>query len=318
MDMAKVTAVCTSRTRQEPKEARPMVLFIEGKGIEGDSHFGFADRQVSLLRSEDIREAEKTAGFAFPPGSLAENLVIEGLPEELVPGQALGVGPDVRLVVVEKGKKPGEPHSYDYRGWCLLPSMGYFLSVDRGGRVSPGDEVVLEGAPEAKDLRQRAEEYLEALRRRGCRRTGQRRLIIESLLESEGEHLNARELMERVQSKDPTIGFATVYRTLLVLGETGLVHSFDQGEGFSRFDIPQGPMHFHVLCRSCGRMTHLADEAGKQKIVEEWAKEAGFDIVHQTFQVYGICPECREKGETPAETPRDETCCGRRRQGWNR
>jgi len=143
--MAKVVAICTSKSRQEPKEARQRAVLVEGKGVEGDSHFGFADRQVSLLRSEDIREAEKTAGFIFPPGSLAENLVVEELPEELVPGQVLAVGTDVRLVVVEKGKRPGEPHSYAYRGWCLLPTKGYFLSVLRGGPVVPGDEVILEG-----------------------------------------------------------------------------------------------------------------------------------------------------------------------------
>ena len=171
---------------------------------------------------------------------------------------------------------------------------------------------------EEKDLRQRAEEYLEALSLRGCRRTGPRRLIIESLLESEGQHLNARELMERVQSKDPTIGFATVYRTLLVLGETGLVHSFDQGEGFSRFDIPQETMHFHIICRSCGKMEHLADEAAKQEIVEQWVKEAGYEMVPQTFQVLGLCPECREKGAAASDSAQDLACCGRRRRGWIR
>ncbi|NLH94601.1 MAG: MOSC domain-containing protein [Synergistaceae bacterium] len=143
--MAKVVAVCTSSKRQEPKAVRSSAFFVEGKGIEGDSHFGLAERQISLLRSEDIREAEKTAGFPFPPGSLAENLVIEGLPEDLPLGAVLAIGPDVRLRVVEKGKKPGEPHTYDYRGWCLLPKVGYFLSVERGGRVVPGDETVLEG-----------------------------------------------------------------------------------------------------------------------------------------------------------------------------
>lgn len=171
---------------------------------------------------------------------------------------------------------------------------------------------------EEKDLRERAEQYLEALSLRGCRRTGPRRLIIESLLESEGEHLNARELMERVQSKDPTIGFATVYRTLLVLGETGLVHSFDQGEGFSRFDIPQETMHFHIFCRSCGKMEHLADEAVKQEVVAGWVKEVGYEMLPQTFQVYGLCSECRDKGRTGYEASRDETCCGRRRHGWGR
>jgi len=70
--------------------------------------------------------------------------VIEGLPEELVPGQVLKVGKTVRLLVVEKGKKPGEPHSYDYRGWCLLPVKGFFLSVASGGEVSSGDRVAVE------------------------------------------------------------------------------------------------------------------------------------------------------------------------------
>jgi len=143
--MAKVVAICTSKSRREPKVPVERALAVEGKGIVGDSHFGMVERQVSLLRAEDIREAEETAGFDFPPGSLAENLVVEGLPEELVPGQILALGPEVRLLVVEKGKKPGEPHTYDYRGWCLLPTKGYFLSVERGGRVVPGEEVILEG-----------------------------------------------------------------------------------------------------------------------------------------------------------------------------
>ncbi len=121
----------------------PEAVFTLGSGIEGDSHYGMVERQVSLLRAEDIRKAEIEAGFGFPPGSLAENLVIEGLPEELVPGQVLKVGKEVRLLVVEKGKKPGEPHSYDYRGWCLLPTAGYFLSVEEGGTVRPGDDVAL-------------------------------------------------------------------------------------------------------------------------------------------------------------------------------
>jgi hypothetical protein len=53
------------------------------------------------------------------------------------------IGESVILIVVEKGKKPGEPHSYDYRGWCLLPEKGYFLRVEKGGKVQPGDPVIL-------------------------------------------------------------------------------------------------------------------------------------------------------------------------------
>jgi len=143
--MARVLAVCVSSNRQEPKKPVAEARFIEGKGIDGDSHFGISSRQVSLLRYEDIKLAEEEAGFSFPPGSLAENLVVEGLPDQIPLGSRLKIGRDVVLLVMEKGKKPDEPHTYDYRGWCLLPKVGYFLEVVKGGIVKPGDEVVLEG-----------------------------------------------------------------------------------------------------------------------------------------------------------------------------
>lgn len=141
--MAEIMAVCTSSSRQEPKTALTSALFLEGQGVAGDSHCGFGPRHVSLLRVEDVREAEKEAGFAFPPGSLAENLLVEGLQEELKKGDILRIGDEVELVVLEKGKGPDEPHSFSYRGWCLLPTMGYFLQVSRGGNVKPGDKVLM-------------------------------------------------------------------------------------------------------------------------------------------------------------------------------
>ena len=138
--MAKITALCVSAERQEPKREVQEVVFVPG-GMEGDSHRGVTDREVSLLRAEDIRKAEREAGFPFPPGALAENIIAEGLPEELEIGTVLALGENVRLEVIEKGKKPGEPHSYDYRGWCLLPAEGYFLKVLKGGTVRRGDPV---------------------------------------------------------------------------------------------------------------------------------------------------------------------------------
>ena len=48
------------------------------------------------------------------------------------------------LRVAERGKRPGEPHTYSYRGECLLPTVGYFLDVLEGGAVRPGDEVTWE------------------------------------------------------------------------------------------------------------------------------------------------------------------------------
>lgn len=138
--MAILKAVCISGDRQKEKRPVPSARFIFG-GIEGDSHFAVSEREVSLLRLEDIETAGREAGFKFPFGSLAENLVIAGLPREIPIGSVLQVG-TAKLEVVERGKRPGEPHSYDYRGWCLLPKEGYFLKVIQEGEAAPEDEVV--------------------------------------------------------------------------------------------------------------------------------------------------------------------------------
>ena len=140
--MGRVTAVCISSVRQEPKRRVGSIRLVRG-GVEGDSHLGVTEREVSLLRAEDIRKAELEAGFPFPAGSLAENLIIEGLPVDMAPGTRIALGESAVLEVVEKGKKPGEPHSYDYRGWCLLPTVGFFLRVIEEGRVYAGDEAYL-------------------------------------------------------------------------------------------------------------------------------------------------------------------------------
>ena len=140
--MATLLAVCSSERKDLPKKPVQKACFIEDHGIQGDAHAGSEIRQVSLLRMEDIEEAEKEAGFCFPFGSLAENLVISGLPEEIEKGSLIYLGSQVVLEFVEKGKKPEEPHSYDYKGWCLLPEKGYFLRVIKGGEVSPPEEAL--------------------------------------------------------------------------------------------------------------------------------------------------------------------------------
>lgn len=144
--MGRLIAVCASGKRQEPKIALNEAVVRIGGGVEGDSHSDHSSRPLSLLRREDIADAECREGFSIPPGALAENLVVEGLEAgQLVPGARLSLGDEVLLEVVERGKRPDEPHSYDYRGLCLLPTHGFFLRPLKGGRLRPGDAVSVEG-----------------------------------------------------------------------------------------------------------------------------------------------------------------------------
>ncbi len=167
------------------------------------------------------------------------------------------------------------------------------------------------------------EDYLERLRKSGFRMTHQRRLIIETLLRNIGSHPNARELLDLIQREDDTIGIATVYRTIEILSRMGLLNLINLDEGFSRFEVPDEQMHFHLYCRSCGKVIHLSGESAKTETVRKWAKEAGYEILPQTFEIAGICQECLERGilEEPfslSGRPRCGRPCRRRKRGMRK
>lgn len=150
------------------------------------------------------------------------------------------------------------------------------------------------------------EDYLGRLKSRGFRLTNQRRVIVETLLRNLGTHLNARELLELAQKEDPSIGIATIYRTIELLNSLGMLNMVNLEEGFLRFEVPDEQMHFHVFCRSCGKTVHLPDEESKMADVMKWAGAEGFELLPQTFEMAGICRECREEGvlEEPFEENR--------------
>ncbi len=142
-----------------------------------------------------------------------------------------------------------------------------------------------------KDL---VEEYLKTLKERGFRLTNQRKIIIETLLDNIGSHPNAQELLQKVQEIDPSVGIATVYRTVEILNQMGLLNLMNLEEGFNRFEIPGETMHFHTFCKYCGKILHLNNETEKEEMVKKWIEETGFKIIPQTFEISGICSECAE------------------------
>jgi MOSC domain-containing protein YiiM len=117
---------------------------IEGFGIEGDAHGGFAHRQVSLIASEDIElMRQKLPGLA--PGSFAENLTTEGFDlASLKIGDRVKVGGACLLEVSQIGK---ECHTkcqvFELSGDCIMPKKGIFCRVVTGGLVRTGDEIAL-------------------------------------------------------------------------------------------------------------------------------------------------------------------------------
>jgi molybdenum cofactor synthesis domain-containing protein len=148
--MGRVEAICISVTKGEKKSPQPMAHFVAHNGIEGDAHAGCWHRQVSLLRAEDIEAMRLRALRGLKYGDFAENLVVSGVDlGALGLGSRLRIAGETVLTVTQLGKACHQRCViYHEAGDCIMPRLGVFARVLRGGVVTVGDAVeVLEIVP---------------------------------------------------------------------------------------------------------------------------------------------------------------------------
>lgn len=128
----------------------------------------------------------------------------------------------------------------------------------------------------------------------GIRMTTQRAVILAEVQSAE-KHLTAAEIFARVRGKYPTIAYGTVYRTLHLLAEHGLIQEFPFGDHATQFDR-RTDRHDHVYCRICERLMDV-DVPIAILAREIAAEQTGFLIDgHQTV-FSGICRECQDNRE---------------------
>lgn len=142
--MGKVVAVCISEKRGTLKNDVKTANFIEDWGVENDAHAGKWHRQVSLLSFERFEEFRKQ-GAEIVPGAFGENLLVEGFDFKTFPVGTIFKCNDVVLEITQIGK---ECHShceiFKLVGHCIMPHEGVFAKVIHGGRISVGDQLILE------------------------------------------------------------------------------------------------------------------------------------------------------------------------------
>ena len=133
----------------------------------------------------------------------------------------------------------------------------------------------------------------DELRARGLRWTPQRRLLLSVLAEAKG-HVTATELIDRCRVADPQTIPSTVYRTLDVLEEIGLVRHGHGADGREEFHVLPRTEHGHLHCRSCGRGWEIS-AAEAATLMGRLQIRRGFiaDLSHVT--VVGQCRECAAK-----------------------
>ena len=126
--------------------------------------------------------------------------------------------------------------------------------------------------------------------------TSQRRLLLELLRDAEG-HIDAKELYRRASAMDESIGQATVYRSLNLFKELGLIDEMRLGKIRCYYEIKESPEHQHLICRGCGKVMEF-QSPHFQKLIEAVRQEHGFKVTKAELYLEGYCPECEEKDQT--------------------
>lgn len=130
--------------------------------------------------------------------------------------------------------------------------------------------------------------------------TPQRRLVLEIFLENRERHLSAEEVFNFSRERGEEIGLATIYRTLELLEDLGLIHKLNFGDGRSRYELAHQDIsdhhHHHLVCLGCDGIFEVEDDLLHQ-LEEVIEKKHGFDIVNHNLQFYGYCSNCQDKGK---------------------
>jgi Fur family ferric uptake transcriptional regulator len=129
------------------------------------------------------------------------------------------------------------------------------------------------------------------LKKHNYKLTKQRKAIIEMIIASR-DQLTPTEIYEKVHITNPEIGLVTVYRTLAILFQLGLVCELHTGGDCPTYTIGAPQHHHHLVCRKCGR---VFDFTGYhlEELEERLRRESGFRIDDHLLEFIGLCTTCQ-------------------------
>ncbi len=133
---------------------------------------------------------------------------------------------------------------------------------------------------------------IQALRSKGYKATPQRIAICRSALSSK-EHPSAQKVYSEVKRIHPTVSLATVYKTLQVLKELGMLQELSSLRKQARFD-PNVKLHINLVCLQCGTIADVDDPIGKE-LIRKITDSAEFTVTEYHLDLYGVCRKCRAK-----------------------
>lgn len=133
------------------------------------------------------------------------------------------------------------------------------------------------------------EELVDDLRRRGVRITAPRRAVLEALVEA-GSHVTADALHERVRARHPDVSHSSIYRTMDLLADVGIVTHVHLGHGPAEYHLAD-EAHSHLVCNGCGSVTEV-DRSVSDPFADAVAERFGFRLDLRHFALTGWCRDC--------------------------
>jgi len=127
---------------------------------------------------------------------------------------------------------------------------------------------------------------------RGLRMTDQRRVVAQVLAEAD-DHPDVEELYRRASTRDPHISIATVYRTVRLFEEAGVIEKHDFGDGRSRYEEASDEHHDHLIDMKTGLVIEFMDPE-IERLQAEIARRLGFELVGHRMELYGRRLEAAE------------------------
>ena len=130
------------------------------------------------------------------------------------------------------------------------------------------------------------------LSRRGYRITPQRHLIL-SIIENSNDHITAEDIYAQVVARYPRVNISTVYRTLELLKNLGLIYEMDLGGGRVGYHPEGKGHHHHLICRQCGSVTDI-NESVLFSVRAILLQAFNFDADLKHLAISGLCEKCKE------------------------
>jgi Fur family ferric uptake transcriptional regulator len=144
-----------------------------------------------------------------------------------------------------------------------------------------------------QEVKDRFEQYI---RQKGMRRTGQRDVIVEAAFASD-DHFTAEELLTKSRRLDPKTSRATLYRTIALLVECGLLREIDLGRDERVYDpnFLDSPDHNHLICIDCGKVIEFEDE-NVAELIDRITRGLGFRPSMKSMRIEACCDRLRTEG----------------------